>query len=306
MKIKVITSYKPGSWTQYAERAVKSVIANWPDGTAINVYHEGPQEETKNFMSPRLKWIDLHEAQPELFKFKERHRNDPVANGELQEIEGGVRRADALKSIGGKDAAKGSYLWDAVRFANKVFCVTHSIRTSVEKDYDYVVWLDADTYTFRPMPRNFLESLLPDNTMLTYLGRENPKLNDGGKYPECGFVGYNLRHPQIQYFARDWEQLYVTDKVFDLLEWHDSYVFWHLSKQYRQHNKVEVNDIGYWKGVKGHHVFINSELGLYIDHMKGKRKQSGSSAKIDIRHSPDAPADITQVDYWKKAPTTWK
>lgn len=304
MKIKVITSYKPGSWKEYAERAIKSVVENWPDGTAINVYHESQDQDT--FFHPRVKFIDLHEVQPELVKFKEKHRNDPVANGELQEVDDGVRRPAELQSKGGSDKNKGSYLWDAVRFANKVFCVTHAIKTSVEKKYDYVVWLDADTYTFRPMPREFLESLLPGNTMLTYLGRENPKLNDGGKYPECGFVGYNLNHPEIQNFAREWEQLYTTNDVFKLLEWHDSYVFWHLSKQYRRDKNVAVNDIGYWKGVKGHHVFINSELGLYIDHMKGKRKQSGSSAKIDIRHSPNAPADITKVDYWKKAPTTWK
>ena len=302
MKIKVITSYKPGTWEQYAEKAVRSVLENWPEGIAVNVYYED-QEPDQSF-HPRKKYINLHEVQPELVKFKDRHKDDPVANGETQEIEGGVRR---LPNAGGMDRGKGSYLWDAVRFANKVFCVTHAIRTSIEKDYDYVVWLDADTYTFRTMPRNFLESLLPNDSMLTYLGRENPKLNDGGKYPECGFVGYNLRHPEIQKFAQEWEELYTSDNVFKLLEWHDSFVFWHLSKQYRKDKNVTVNDIGYWKGVKGHHVFINSELGLYIDHMKGKRKNTGSSAKMDIRQQPkDAPADITKIDYWKKVPTTFK
>ena len=42
---------------------------------------------------------------------------------------------------------------------------------------------------------------------------------------------------------------------------------------------IKVNDIGYAKGVRGFHVFVNSELGLYMDHMKGKRKQRGTSAK---------------------------
>jgi len=131
------------------------------------------------------------------------------------------------------------------------------------------------------------------------LGRENPKLNDGGKYPECGFVGYNLKHPEIQNFITDWEKLYVTDNVFKLLEWHDSYVFWHLTKKYKKESPypIKFNDIGYWKGVKGHHVFVNSELGLYMDHMKGKRKKIGTSAKNDLRSVPT-------VDYWKKAPTS--
>ena len=70
------------------------------------------------------------------------------------------------------------------------------------KEYDYVIWLDADTYTFRQMPKEFLQQLLPQDTMLTYLGRENPTLNDGGKDPECGFVGYNLNHPEIQNYNK--------------------------------------------------------------------------------------------------------
>jgi hypothetical protein len=58
-----------------------------------------------------------------------------------------------------------------------------------------------------------------------------------------------------------------------------------------------VNDIGKWIGVKGHHVFVNSELGKYIDHMKGDRKLKGSSSKKDLK------TDITNVDYWKKVPS---
>ena len=79
-------------------------------------------------------------------------------------------------------------------------------------------------------------------------------------------------------------------------------MFWHLTKKYRQEKNVTVNDIGYWIGVKGHHVFVNSELGLYMDHMKGKRKKHGTSGRNDLRANPNAPADIFSVDYWKKVP----
>jgi hypothetical protein len=141
--------------------------------------------------------------------------------------------------------------------------------------------------------------------MLTYLGRENPNKNDGGKYPECGFVGYNLNNPHMQKFAEDWEEIFIEDKVFELLEWHDSYVFWHLSKIYRQKHDIKVNDIGYWKGVKGHHVFVNSELGLYMDHFKGKRKNIGTSARNDLRGSKSS-TDVSHIEYWKSAPSTWR
>jgi hypothetical protein len=133
--------------------------------------------------------------------------------------------------------------------------------------------------------------------MLTYLGRQNPNLNDGGKYPECGFVGYNLNHPEIQNLTKDWEDLYVSDKIFELIEWTDCSTLWYLSKKYQKEKNVKVNDIGYWKGVRGHHVFINSELGLYMDHFKGNRKLEGKSKLKDFK---GAGQDIKDLDYWKK------
>ena len=37
MKIKVITSYKPGTWNSYTKRAVDSVLKNWPQDTEVTV-----------------------------------------------------------------------------------------------------------------------------------------------------------------------------------------------------------------------------------------------------------------------------
>lgn len=291
MKIKFITSYKPGCWDQYAKKGIEAMAEHLPKEIDLVVYAE---EQKPNCNYERIQWIDLNNAEPELVKFKTRHKNDPVANGKLGNVQGGVRRLPELQKLGGLDKNKESFLWDAVRFANKVFCVINGVRNSA--DYDYVVWLDADTNIFRPMPFEFITKLLPQDTMVTYLGRENPNLNDGGKYPECGFVGYNLKHPEIQNFVSEWERLYTDDTVFEILEWHDSYVFWHLSKKFRTEKQVQVNDIGKWVGVKGHHVFVNSVLGKYIDHMKGDRKVKGSSSKKDLKTS------ITDIDYWKKVP----
>ena len=292
MKIKVITSYKPGCWEQYAKKGIEAMAEHLPKEIDLVVYAEEPKP---NCNYERIQWIDLNNAEPELVKFKTRHKDDPVANGKLGNVEGGVRRLPELQKLGGLDKNKESFLWDAVRFANKVFCVINGVRNSA--DYDYVVWLDADTNIFRPMPLNFLTGLLPQDTMVTYLGRENPSLNDGGKYPECGFVGYNLKHPEIQNFISECEKLYTDDTVFKILEWHDSYVFWHLSKKFRSEKQIQVNDIGKWVGVKGHHVFVNSVLGQYIDHMKGDRKFKGSSSKKDLK------TNIADVEYWKKVPS---
>ena len=170
MKIKVITSYKPGTWNEYAKRAVDSVLEHWPENTDVAVYHESQTQDI--FEHPRVQWLDAHQVQPELLKFKSKYKDDPVANGEIQEIPNGVRRPGPMPK-------KGSFQWNAVRFSNKIFCVTHAIKSSA--GYDYIIWLDADTYSFRPMPEKFLEKLLPRDSLITYLGR-------GDKDPECGFA----------------------------------------------------------------------------------------------------------------------
>jgi len=284
MKIKVITSYKPGTWNEYAKRAVDSVLEHWPENTDVAVYHESQTQDI--FEHPRVQWLDAHQVQPELLKFKSKYKDDPVANGEIQEIPNGVRRPGPMPE-------KGSFQWNAVRFSNKIFCVTHAIKSSA--GYDYIIWLDADTYSFRPMPEKFLEKLLPRDSLITYLGR-------GDKDPECGFVGYNLRHPEIQNLNKDWEELYISDRIFTLTSgWTDCSSLIHLSNKYQKHKNIKVNDIGHAGGVKGHHVFINSVLGLYMDHFKGKRKKSGTSWRKDLApQSRSEIKDIAQLDYWKQ------
>ena len=284
MKIKVITSYKPGTWNHYAKRAVNSVLQHWPEDTTVSVYHESQTQDL--FEHPRVEWIDVHEVQPELLRFKNKWRDDPVANGEIQEIPNGMRRPTPMPS-------KGSFQWNAVRFSNKVFCVTHALENSTE--CDYVIWLDADTYSFRPMPSSFLEKLLPADTLITYLGREDQD-------PECGFVGYNLSHPELQNFKKEWEQLYVNDEIFKLTSgWTDCSSLIHLSNKYQKYKNIKVNDIGHGKKVMGHHVFINSELGLYMDHFKGNRKKLQKSNKKDFKlQTSESTKELTELEYWKK------
>ena len=70
----------------------------------IHAYHEGNRP---NLDHEKIKYINIEEANPELVKFKQRHKDDPVANGEITEIAGGVRRNPMA---GQNDKGKGSYL----------------------------------------------------------------------------------------------------------------------------------------------------------------------------------------------------
>ena len=269
----VVTTFPPNRWTAYAKRMIDSHVRFWPDDVMLYAYYEGKQPD---YNHEKVKFINIEEVNPELVKFKQRHKNDPVANGEVQEIPGGVRR---MQGAGDKDKNKGSYLWDAVRFAHKTFAVDHAIKNCPT---DYVLWLDADTYTFRTITKDFVTGLLPGNKLVNFLGR-------GEKYPECGWVCYNKKHSKIKQFMEYWTELYIKDTIFNEVEWHDSYLFWQCVKRIAPNDGV---DIGKGAGAKGHHVFINSVLGAYVDHMKGKRKVKGKSSKSDLRGDRNE-------DYWK-------
>ena len=268
----VITTFPPNRWTTYAKRMLESHIKNWPDDVKLYVYYE---QEKPSLVHEKIVYVDLEKESPELVSFKQKHKDDPVANGEVNEIPGGVRRHP---KAGDKDRNKGSFLWDAVRFSHKTFTVAHAIKNI---DTDYVLWLDADTFTFRPITKEFVFGLLPEDKLVNYLGRVT--------YPECGWVCYNRRHRKINVFIDEWTKLYNTGSIFNELEWHDSYLFWQILQRVAPNDGV---DIGKGAGVEGLHVFINSAIGDYIDHMKGKRKIKGKSSKSDLRYKKDQ-------DYWK-------
>ena len=268
----VVTTFPPNRWTTYAKRMIESHIQHWPDDVKLYVYYE---KQKPDLVNEKVIYVDLEKESPELTAFKQKHKGDPVANGETTEIPGGVRR---LPGAGDKDKNKGSFLWDAVRFSHKSFTVAHALKNI---DTDYVLWLDADTFTFRPITKEFVVSLLPSDNLVNYLGRIT--------YPECGWVCYNRRHPKINQFIDEWTKLYTTGTIFKEIEWHDSYLFWQVLKRIAP---TEGVDIGKGAGVEGLHVFINSVLGDYIDHMKGKRKIKGKSSLSDLRGKKEQA-------YWK-------
>jgi len=153
----------------------------------------------------------------------------------------------------------------AWRFAFCSFAVTG---WGLKSDADIMVWLDADTYTHRELPASVMEEWL-DGKAIAYLGRIPG-------YSETGFVIYDLRNPKVRAMLGEWRQIYKTGDIFDLPEWHDSYVFDHVRRKH--FTQDEVSNLTPW-GRNFDHVFLNGPTGAYMDHMKGGRKDGRSSPK---------------------------
>lgn len=273
MTYTIVTTFHQPGLERYGQRMIDSFVEHWPGDVRLRVYAE---DCTPQVDSDRVEVLDLHECCPSLVEFKERHRDNPIANGTIAKDTGVPFKDNQFK-------------WDAVRFSNKVFAVIHA---SVTVDTDWMIWLDADTLTFRDVPEDFLDSVCEKDVLACYLGRRE-------KYhSECGWVAYNLRHPELKQFMQDWLALYRDDTIFDLREYHDSFVFDVLRKRYTDQGVLFHNMTPVQPNEKGPgHPFIASPLGGYMDHLKGDtRKDLGKSQH---RGDDTSYAVHAGVDYWQ-------
>jgi hypothetical protein len=268
MKYTVITSFNQTGLNEYGQRMIDTFEQNWPGEVDLVIGAENCQPRTQR---ANTRVMDLLATRSDLTAFVQRHVNNPMAHG--------------LAGPADKWNPKKAFRWDAVRFSYKVYTVAMCADMI---DSGWMIWLDADSHTHTPVPMAWLPTVCPPEHMMCHLGR-------GEKYhSECGFVGYNLEHVNTRKFIADFVGLYNNDDIFNLDEWHDSYVWDVVRKQYQTDTANRFYNLNpHWqdKGLAGH-PFINSSLGLYMDHVKGKRKEQGMSRAKEIIMHTDHP-------YWQ-------
>lgn len=266
MKYTVITSCNEDGLKQYGQRMIDTFEQYWPSEVDLVVCAENCQPKVTR---SNTRVHDLLEVSPNCRAFVERHRNNPLAHGQAGPPEVWNPRK--------------AFRWNAVRFAYKVFSVSLCANYTSN---GWMIWIDADTHTHSPVPLSWLDTVCPSTAMISYLGR-------GEKYhSECGWVGYNLDQPEARNFIADFVSMYNTDRIFEEREWHDSYIWDVVRKRYQDTNQFHnLNPSWNDKGLAGH-PFINSELGLYMDHVKGDRKTYGHSKAKEVISHPNHP-------YWR-------
>jgi hypothetical protein len=155
--------------------------------------------------------------------------------------------------------------------------------------------MDADTFVHSDWTYDQFKDLLPDTSWITYVGRGKGSQT----WPECGFYGINLKNTVCQEFLKEFERMYedADNGIFQLVEWHDSFVFGHIVNNMKRTapNVLDYSAEMYLREAKtggGGHPLINTELGKYMDHMKGNRKTARKSSRSDVI------VNRTE-DYWK-------
>jgi hypothetical protein len=258
MNYLLVTTFNADGYSLYGKKMLEAFLKYWPVDQQILVYAENCTFDL-SFDNNRIIVKNLLLVDG-LVDFKTRHKDNPIANGY-------------------KDGNSKNFLFDAVRFSHKVFALYDAIQNNPNKS---IVWLDADTITHSKVPTNFLEDNFPNNYGIAYLGRTK-------QYTECGWVVYHTLHPLMKNFWETFINYYKNDTIFTLTEWHDSYVFDVVRKEYEDKGMINQNIT---PGFVAGHPFINCVLGEYMDHMKGPRKQAGRSKKTERS------IEKSHIKYW--------
>ena len=270
----IVTTWGTKYWPTPVQAGLESTVKNWPGHAKILLY---PDDMSQQLKLPRTEYYDLCKEQPVLKEFIERNKNNSrLTKWQPQQYK---------------------FEYDAIRFSYKVFaCIDAYQKTKP----DMLWFLDADIITFEKISMSWLEHIIPDTAFTSYLGR--PKKG----FSETGYYAFNTAHKYTKEFFERWEQYYAEDLFFNIQKgflnhfpiagYTDSFTFDAVRLEMEQAGKIKNEDLndGRWSGDrKARHPFINSELGQYMDHLKGyNRKVAMTSKKRDLTTKQTHP-------YWK-------
>jgi hypothetical protein len=158
-------------------------------------------------------------------------------------------------------------MYNAYKFSFKCFAQFDAFTWD-----DKVFWVDADVITDKDIPIDFLEGLV-EGVPFCFLGRDT--------YTETGFLGFNTKHKDFPKFRKNYENQYKKKYLFRQPFYTDCHAF------DAARVGIEGRNLTPWgRGVQ--HVFVDSVLGEYMDHLKGPRKAKGYSPERDNAIQPVA------------------
>lgn len=231
-RIAVVTTFSAKGYETYGRFMLKMFDMRWPHDVPLYVFYENaipPDAPNKRTVWFNLDWNLEREA------FMRTHKDPPNVNGH-------------------------SYQQMPVKFCHKVFALT-----SAPRDCDWLIWLDGDIETRKPVTHEFLNSILRDDVVGVYLGRRWWTHTEGGFYAiRMSLAG--------KAFLDDFRKVYTSDKIMELTQKHDCSAFDYVRQVYegRQHR---FHDLGERHCGPDIDVMARSVLGEYLFHNKGEYRK---------------------------------
>ncbi len=252
MKITVCTGWSPEGWKVYGEKFLLSFDKFWPRSVSLVVWGEEYPPTYHGVQSRRVFHFGKLSSIPMWDSFEAAHRASDRARG--REVQPNWKDAEKQRGY--------NWRFDAFKWGRQAFIPW--VCDMADNTADFLVWLDGDVITHAPVTEEMITGLLPPLRDFAYLGR-------GEKHPDIAFQLYR-RGGAATDFLNAWMELYASGSVFALKEWHSAWTWkWVLDNH-------GFEDLGHDLTPGGHgHVWFQSPLRQWGDHLKGDRKYAGKS-----------------------------
>ena len=175
-----------------------------------------------------------------------------------------------------KIKARHDFRFNAIRFSYKPFAI-HQCLEYLPETTTHLIWTDADLRCKKKFsPSDLIEFLPASDELMSYLGRKD-------SYSECGFLGFNLKHNQTKSYINRMIQIYESGEIFAYEQWHDSFIWDQVRIDFENRKNCTFKNIS-GEGAEKEHVYKNTNLDIFFDHLKGpRRKELGRSEEIDYK-----------------------
>jgi hypothetical protein len=244
-KFSVVTTFNNKGFDACAKEMLLSFDKFWSKDIALNVYYEDmnlPEIKTSN----RIFFSSFNEEVKKWYKFQ--------SNFFFRELN---KPDNSINSF---------YKYSAIKFAHKIYAIEKQLEKNVS---EYLIWLDSDVITIKKIENSFINTLVKNDSYLTFLGREHINFHS-----EAGFLIFNTKNKFHKIFWERMMEMYDQGKLFDQNEWHDSYIFdvVRLELEKKSLKNINISLMGLSKTQDQLNVFDNSVLGEFMNHFKGSRK----------------------------------
>ena len=240
MSYVIVTSFNEEGYKLYAKDMLKSFKKFWKKDVELEAWYHDCKLPADAPKASNITYKNLNDVKDMLTYKKHMAQHD------------------------GTNAGQVKYDWrrDALKWCHKVYAMTEAARQRMGSS-KWLIWLDADTVTHKPVPEKFLNELCKKEVDILHLGRTDID------YSETSFLGFNLLSIMAKEFLEDMRGCYNMGETTAYREWHDGFIFDRLLKIHKAHGLVADN---LTPVVKGLDAFHQSPLNDYLLHFKGNKK----------------------------------
>jgi hypothetical protein len=277
--VRFVTSFSADGFKRYARKMLLSVIENWKDDLKLIAYYHDFTD-------------DLVEQLP---------KSDKIEYRNLDNIQDMKNYKQFMKLHDGTEGGKIPYNWrmDAIKWCNKVYALTDLSLEIGENEArgGWLIWLDADTVTTKPLSKERVLRLFKKGAELVHLGRKDID------YSETSFIAFNLDYQAPHYLLADLRGCYDIGEVTAYREWHDGFIFERLLKIYTAHG-LHVQNLS--QDAEGLAAFAQSPLSQYMVHYKGNLKNNVEKEDVTVIPAQTSAVDTLDKTLPRKVPIVVK